>query len=358
MPPAHERVSGAVREARERLREAGIASADAEARALVSHAAGGQRSLVSITRLPEDFDACLAAALERRVAREPLQLILGRAPFRHVSLEVRPGVFIPRPETEVAIDVVHEWWGAYRAHAEAPLRAIDACTGSGTLAASLLSEFPTARVVAFDASERAVDLASANLARIAREYASAHTPGRSACPPAATPGAVDARFAVHHAHVGPTDEDLAALHTLLLGSDPGARADLLVANPPYIPADAVPRDREVTDYDPREALYGGGADGLDVPRAVVALAARTLAPGGLLVMEHADVQGAATREIARQIGGFTGVRTVRDLTGTDRFLVAERAPLPGARESTATEDARTAGQGSSDECEESERMSA
>lgn len=345
VPPAHERVSGAVREARERLREAGIASADAEARALVSHAAGGQRSLVSITRLPEDFDACLAAALQRRVAREPLQLILGRAPFRHVSLEVRPGVFIPRPETEVAVDVVHEWWGAYRAHASAPLFAIDACTGSGTLAASLLSEFPTAHLAAFDASERAVDLARANLARIAHEHASA-------------PGKPESRFAVHHAHVGPTDEDLAALHALLLGSGPGARADLLVANPPYIPADAVPRDREVTDYDPREALYGGGADGLEVPRAVVALAARTLAPGGLLVMEHADVQGAATREIARQIVGFTAVRTVRDLTGTDRFLVAERAPLPDTRESTAAEDARTAGQGSSDEREESERMSA
>lgn len=347
VPPAHARVSLAVRQVRERLREAGIASADAEARALVSHAAGGQRSLVSITHLPEDFDTTLLSALERRESREPLQLILGRAPFRHVSLEVRPGVFIPRPETEVAIDVVHEWWGTYRSHAAAPLVAIDACTGSGTLAAGLLSEFPTAVVAAFDANERAVDLASANLARIAHEYA-----------PAATPGISAARYRVHRAHVGPAAGDLAALHTLLLGSDPEARADLLVSNPPYIPAQAVPRDREVTDYDPREALYGGGADGLDVPRAVVALAARALAPGGLLVMEHADVQGEATRRIAREIGGFTGIRTVRDLTDTARFLVAECAGRPGAAAQEPTVGGRTTGRDSSDGHEESERMSA
>ena len=114
--------------------------------------------------------------------------------------------------------------------------------------------------------------------------------------------------------------------------------DAVVSNPPYIPPEAVPRDAEVLDHDPHRALFGGGPDGLEVPRAVIAWAARLLRPGGVLVMEHADVQGEAARRAAAQHGGFDSLRTARDLTGRDRFLVARRAdedPDPGSETLTS-----------------------
>ena len=101
--------------------------------------------------------------------------------------------------------------------------------------------------------------------------------------------------------------------------------DAVVSNPPYVPPDAVPQEIEVQRYDPARALYGGGADGLNLPRTVISWAHRLLRPGGLLIMEHADVQGAATRAAAERIGGFEDVATLPDLTGRDRFLVARRA---------------------------------
>ena len=100
--------------------------------------------------------------------------------------------------------------------------------------------------------------------------------------------------------------------------------DAIVSNPPYVPPGAVPQDEEVRRHDPPRALYGGGEDGLDLPRAVIARAAEMLVAGGLLVMEHADVQGEATRALAEGSGAFADVRTVADLTGRDRFLVAVR----------------------------------
>ena len=115
-----------------------------------------------------------------------------------------------------------------------------------------------------------------------------------------------------------------------MGADTGVAADLagsvdvVVANPPYIPAGARPVDPEVADHDPPVALYGGGRDGLDVPRGVVAAAAGLLVPGGLLVMEHADGQGPATRALVAG-PGWDDVRTVDDLTGRPRALVARRS---------------------------------
>jgi release factor glutamine methyltransferase len=100
--------------------------------------------------------------------------------------------------------------------------------------------------------------------------------------------------------------------------------DVVVANPPYIPPDAVPVDLEVRDHDPARALYGGGADGLEVPRLVVAAAARLLRVGGLVVMEHGDEQGPAVRALVGGAGGFADIATHRDLTGRDRYVTARR----------------------------------
>lgn len=266
-----------------RLAAAGVPSASVDARALVSRAAGDPAHLVLVQQLPEDFEERLEALTRRREAREPLQLILGAAPFRRLEIAVAPGVFIPRPETEVALDVLHE-------HARtAPVRlVVDLCTGSGAIAAAVLDELPRARVLAVERDERAAALAARNLAAVGGERG----------------GVV-----------------LGDLREVELP----APVDAVLSNPPYIPAGQVPRDPEVLAHDPEAALYGGGEDGLEIPRAVIARAAALLRPGGLLVMEHADVQGPAAREIAAATGAFTAIRTRTDLTGRDRFLVAVRA---------------------------------
>ncbi len=291
--PARVRLRTALATTTARLAGAGIVSASVDARALLSRAARASGPLVLLDELPEDFETELETLAARRERREPLQLILGSAPFRHRELRVCPGVFIPRPETEVAIDVL-------LAHAAAsPVqRVVDLCTGSGALAAAVVDELPAVDVVAVELDETAAALAAENLAAAAR-------PG--------APGTATVRRA-----------DV---------TDAGALADLrgvdaVLSNPPYIPPDAVPREAEVTAWDPAAALYGGGADGLEVPRAVIARAAEMLAAGGLLVMEHADSQGAAARALAEAHGAFEDVRTVRDLAGRDRFLAARRRPAP------------------------------
>lgn len=277
-----------------RLGAAGIESSSADSRSLIEAAARADGPLVMLEQLPEDFDARLEELVLRRERREPLQLILGRAPFRRLLLATAPGVFIPRPETELAVDLLLE-----HARTREVRTVVDLCTGSGALAAAVLDEMPIARVLALEIDPAARDLATRNLAAIAPE-----------------------RGEVRAGDV--TDAGLLADPEPQLGVRAGT-VDAVLANPPYIPADAIPREREVRDHDPARALFGGGADGLEVPRAVVALAARLLRPGGLLVMEHADVQGPSARSLAEGSGSLAGIRTVRDLTGRDRFLVALRA---------------------------------
>ena len=269
----------------ERLGSAGVPSPSVDARALIAHAARTDRPLVLLDALPEDFEARLEETTVRREAREPLQLILGRAPFRRLELRVRAGVFIPRPETELALDLLRE-------RTDGPLaQVVDLCTGSGALGAAVLDELPAARVLAVEVDEAAAELAAQNL--------ELGGPGRGR-----------------------------VLRADLLGEVPelaaAAPVDAVLSNPPYIPAGAVPQDPEVREHDPQRALFGGGEDGLEVPRAVVAWAARLLRPGGMLVMEHADVQGAAARGLAEAHGGFEHISTAADLTGRDRFLLARR----------------------------------
>jgi len=268
-----------------RLGAAGVPSPSVDARALIAHAARTERPLVLLDELPADFAVRLEAAAVRREAREPLQLILGSAPFRRLELRVRAGVFIPRPETELALDLL-------RQRSEEPLEhVVDLCTGGGALGAAVLDEHPGARVLAVEVEETAAALAAENL-----ELAG---PGRGR-----------------------------VLRADLLGEVPeltaAAPVDAVLSNPPYIPAGAVPQDPEVAEHDPHRALFGGGEDGLVVPRAVVDWAARLLRPGGMLVMEHADVQGAQARALAEDHGGFAQVETAADLTGRDRFLLARR----------------------------------
>lgn len=286
------RLRAALAATTQRLGAAGVPSSSVDARALIAEAVGTDRPLVLLDALPDDFDDRLEALVARREAREPLQLILGRAPFRGLMLAVHPGVFIPRPETELAIDLMQQ------EAPTTPTTVVDLCTGSGALAAAALDELPDARVLAVEVDGEAVRLARRNIE------------------------AVDAsRGRVVQADL--MDRDVLARLEREGGVGP-AGADAVLANPPYVPPDAIPRDLEVREHDPERALYGGGPDGMEVPRRVIELAAGLLRPGGVLVMEHADVQGRAAREAALDMGGFVAVRTARDLTGRDRFLVALR----------------------------------
>ncbi len=272
----------AVREATELLAAAGVPSPEVDARALAEHVLGGHLALAGpptagqLTRF--------AGLVERRRAREPLQHVTGEMHFRYLRLRAEPGAFVVRPETEL---VAEHAIRAAREHA-AP-RVVDLCTGSGAIALAVATEVPGAQVWAVELSEAAIEVAARNVTE-------------------------------HAPHVQLVAGDAADALPELDGT-----VDVVVANPPYVPSGAVPRDPEVREHDPDLALYGGGDDGLDVPRAVIASAARLLRPGGAFVMEHADVQGAAVRAACAAAGVFTEIRTERDFTGRDRMVLATRA---------------------------------
>ena len=273
----------------------GVQSPRHDATALAAHVLGQERlELVLAPPVPDGFAEEFAGLVERRRNREPLQHLVGSTGFRYLTLLVEPGVFVPRPETEVVAQVAIE----EAARLTDPL-VVDLCCGAGGIALSVATEVPGARVVAVDLSVEAVDLTRRNAV------------------------AVQADVRVEHGDVA----DPALLREL------DGTVDVLVANPPYIPPDAEPVDPEVRDHDPDLALYGGGLDGLDVPRAVLRAAARLLVPGGLLVMEHAEVQDAAAREAARATGAFVDVESRPDLTGRPRMLVARRAAQPHVTDS-------------------------
>ena len=276
-------VGEAVRAASRRLGEAGVPSPWPDAVSLAREAlARTDGGLLEIAEdASRDFLSLYDGWVARREAREPLQHIIGHTQFLAVRIEVAPGVFVPRPETELlAADAI-----AFARPLVAPV-VVDLCTGSGAIACAVGDALPTSRVWAVDVDPAAAALAARNAAGLP---------------------------------VTVIEGDTAAALAELDGT-----VDVVVSNPPYIPPDAVPEDPEVLAWDPARALYGGGEDGLDVPRAVVASARRLLRPGGLLLMEHADVQGAAVRGLVSDLDGFTMVETRRDLTGRDRYVVARR----------------------------------
>ena len=276
------------------LSGAGIRNADVDAELLIGHVLGlsrGQVQAKAVTDAGLDPEQQLAVleAVERRAAREPLQHITGRAPFRSLELAVGRGVFVPRPETESVAQVAID---ALLAVASPAPRAIDLGTGSGAIAIALATEVPHAEVFAVENSPRAFTWARQNVRELAGDN-------------------LRLIFA-----------DLAELPAELDGSPLDGTFDVVVSNPPYIPLGAIPRDPEVRLHDPEVALYGGD-DGLDVVRAISIRAAALLRPGGTLVLEHGELQGAAIRELLAA-DGWRAAATHRDLLGRDRTTTALR----------------------------------
>lgn len=234
--------------------------------------------------LAADEEARFDAMLARRAEREPLQHLTGRAPFRALELAVGPGVFVPRPETELAAQFAID---ALEAMAVPEPIAVDLGTGSGALALALATEVPRSRVVAVEKSPDAHRWAARNLEEV---------------------GADNIRLVL---------DDLAGALEELNG-----RVSVVVSNPPYIPEWAVPRDPEVHRFDPPLALYGG-EDGLEVVREVSSTALRLLHPGGTVVIEHGEEQGAPITALL-EADGWRAIAVHRDLLGRDRVTTALR----------------------------------
>lgn len=280
-------LSDVLREAAQALASAGVPTPDVDAELLAAHAFGLSRGELAAAALrgasvPDD-GGLLDELVARRAAREPLQHLTGVAPFRHIELRVGPGVFVPRPETEMVAQLAID---ALRAVPDAAPIAVDLGTGSGAIALAMATEVPHARV---HAAENAVDAfiwAKENFAAIAPH----------------------ARLAFI---------DLASAFAELDG-----QVAVLVSNPPYVPDAAVPRDPEVRFWDPPSALYGG-EDGLDVVRTLSDVGLRLLRPGGMLVLEHGEWQGPPIRELLTA-AGWRAASTHPDLTMRDRATTAFR----------------------------------
>jgi len=269
------------------LQGKGIDSGRLDAEHLLAHVVGVNR-----LQLYLDFERPLGREeldgfrplLKRRAAREPLQYIIGRHPFRELDLVVEPGVLIPRPETEVLVGQVLEW--IERAGREAPT-ALDVGAGSGAICLSLASEGYFTHITATDISEDALRLARRN---------------RDA---AGLIEKVDLR-----------------LGSLFEPLDDGASFDVIVSNPPYVAeVDAASLEPEVRDWEPRAALFAG-QDGLDVIRPLIGEARGYLKDGGLLALEVGADQPRRVAELMRESGGYEEIRIVRDYSGRERFVLA------------------------------------
>lgn len=257
---------------------------------------GGSRSRLQHAalmgeRLTPDQVAEYEALVARRASREPLQHITGCAPFYRLELSVGPGVFVPRPETELLVEEALKVLSARAESATGQLRIVDLCTGSGAIAAAVKSELPNAQVFAVELSEEAIPYARKNLE--------------------------------------PLGVHLVQGDALTALTEQAGRFDAVLSNPPYIPPGNVPADPEAALHDPEMALYGGGADGMQMPSAIAARAYELLAPGGFFMMEHDDTQEGAVAELLARVG-FERCYPVRDLNGRSRHSAGYKPAAAGS----------------------------
>lgn len=273
------RLRQAIEVASAALARAGIDSARIDAELLAAHLAGTQRGRLATLDEPDaEFFIRYDELIDARARRIPLQHLTGSAAFGPLDLRVGPGVFIPRPETEALLE-----WALSQRLPDTPV-IVDVCTGSGALAIALATHWPQARVIAVDDDPTALDYARRNAASTTVELVQA-------------------------------DVTVPGLLPALTGS-----VDLVVSNPPYIPAGAQ-LEPEVADHDPAHALFGGD-DGMAVIGPIARLAGDWLKPGGFFAVEHDDTTSSLTVETISGTGLFTAITAHHDLAGRPRFVTA------------------------------------
>jgi release factor glutamine methyltransferase len=275
-----------LRQAKSQLDESGISQVDAEH--LLAHCLGVSRmdlhnpvileSTLATIGDEQTIEETFATLVERRIGFEPLQYLTGTAPFRHLEIEVGPGVLVPRPESELLVEAVLQ----HISNMEGIVSVVDLGAGSGALSLAIATEAENARVIAVEKSADAIAWLKRNVSRI------------------------DEKVRIVQGDVS----------EVLIG----VKCDLVIANPPYIPDDQVlPRD--VAGFEPHIALFGGPT-GIEIPRQFITAAARLLKSGGVLVIEHTEEQGLVIEaELALD---FENVVLHRDLNDRPRWSSAVR----------------------------------
>ncbi|ASY28121.1 release factor glutamine methyltransferase [Candidatus Planktophila limnetica] len=219
--------------------------------------------------------------LARRILHEPLQYITGTAYFRNLELKVGPGVLVPRPESELLVGAVL----THISNLPAPVSVVDLGSGSGALALAIATEAPNSRVIAVEKSDEALVWLKKNVEAII--------------------------------------EDLRIVHSDVSDALIGIKCDVIIANPPYIQDESdLPRD--VVEHEPAIALFGG-KDGMDAPRAFIAASARLLKSGGLLAIEHNELQGSLIADALSH--DFQEIQLHQDLVGRPRWTSAIRKDI-------------------------------
>jgi release factor glutamine methyltransferase len=279
-----------LRSAKERLSAAGINEIDAEH--LFAYVVGLSRmDLHNPVKLDEslkslgDFgiiEDTFAKLISRRANHEPLQYLTGIAYFRHLEIEVGPGVLVPRPESELLVEAVLTHI-TNLSDRDGEISVIDLGSGSGALALAIATEAPKSRVIAVENSPEAIFWLKKNVAAIS--------------------------------------ENVRIVESDVSDALPGVKCDIVSANPPYIP-DAQPLPRDVAEHEPSVALYGG-VTGMETPALFIAAASRLLKSGGVLAIEHTEVQGDSIAALLAK--DFIDVSQHKDLTNRPRWTSAVKA---------------------------------
>ncbi len=283
-------IKSLLRSAKEKLAAADISEIDAEH--LFAYVLGVTRmDLHNSVKLEATLKALgdlgiiedtFAKLISRRAAHEPLQYLTGIAYFRHLEIEVGPGVLVPRPESELLVDAVLTHVKNLEEKVAGEISVIDLGAGSGALSLAIATEAPRSRVIAVEKSPDAIEWLKKNVSKISE-------------------------------NVRVVEGDVAE-------ALPGVKCDIVIANPPYIP-DSQPLPRDVAEHEPHIALFGG-ATGMEVPQLFINAAARLLKSGGVLAIEHTEDQGAAIDAVLSR--DFAEIVLHLDLTGRPRWTSAVR----------------------------------
>ena len=280
-----------------RLKNANVSSPRFDAECLVAFVLNTSRNRVGlISEISDEQYREIEKLVEKRVRRIPLQHLIGEQGFRHLVLNVGPGVFIPRPETEILVESVIRY---IKDKNQERLLVVDYCSGSGAIALSIAKECSNVEVFAIEKSVEAFKYLETNYQKYKEEISS------------------------HNSKVHLINADIN--HQIVELDNLIGQIDVVVSNPPYIPENMVPKEIEVKDHDPGLALFGG-KDGLEIVRIVINKSQKLLKKGGLVAIEHSDLQGNPDQELSvpyllKESNSFEKIEDRKDLNALPRYCV-------------------------------------